>query len=298
MKEKRNLQPVLNALFVFEAAARAGSFTNAARELKMAQPSVSRFIGNLEHHIGCKLFDRRHNRINLTEAGEKLFRATELGLGHIATVFADLSEKNDHPRITISATHGFAHMWILPRLEALKEYLPNCDVQITSSDTASGGGGDQDLEVRFGNGDWPDVVVYPLFAEEVFPICAPDFLKAQGMGETELTPGDLQNVALLVQAKDNSDWLDWTSWFRCHEVEPAGLPGVYPVPSYHFILQAAAEGQGVALAWEHLVEPFRKNGWIVEVPNMRVSTGKGYFLTHARGHPYSGKIKEWVEQVR
>ena len=52
MHTLRQLMPILNALLVFEEAGRQNSFTHAGRKLGMAQPSVSRFIANLESHLG------------------------------------------------------------------------------------------------------------------------------------------------------------------------------------------------------------------------------------------------------
>ena len=71
----RRLMPILNALLVFDEAGRQNSFTHAGRNLGMAQPSVSRFVANLENHLGSALFERQHNRLRLTACGERLHRA-------------------------------------------------------------------------------------------------------------------------------------------------------------------------------------------------------------------------------
>ena len=108
MITKRAIQPVLNALTAFEEAARTSSFTLAARSLGMAQPSVSRFIANLEQQIGVQLFIRQHNRVTLTAQGEQLYEATALGLGHIRSTLEELSAKTASNLVTISCSHGFA----------------------------------------------------------------------------------------------------------------------------------------------------------------------------------------------
>ena len=63
MIASRRIIPLLNSFPAFEEAARAGSFTQAAKNLGMAQPSVSRFISNLEDNLGVALFDRQHNKV-------------------------------------------------------------------------------------------------------------------------------------------------------------------------------------------------------------------------------------------
>ena len=66
--------PSSNALFVFDAAARNGSFTAAAAELNVTQPAVSRMLGQFEDYLGVRLFDRTAGRAALTEEGELLYR--------------------------------------------------------------------------------------------------------------------------------------------------------------------------------------------------------------------------------
>jgi LysR family transcriptional regulator, glycine cleavage system transcriptional activator len=68
MYSLRQLIPVLNALLVFEEAGNENSFTRAEQNLGMSQPSVARFIANLEQHLGTQLFERHHNRLQLTYA--------------------------------------------------------------------------------------------------------------------------------------------------------------------------------------------------------------------------------------
>ena len=65
----------LPQLSVFEAVARLGSFTRAAEELHMAQPTVSVQIKKLTETIGLPLFEQIGKRIHLTEAGRELMDA-------------------------------------------------------------------------------------------------------------------------------------------------------------------------------------------------------------------------------
>ena len=66
--------PSSHALFVFDAAARNGSFTAAAAELNVSQPAVSRMLRQFEEYLGVRLFDRTAGRAVLTEEGELLYR--------------------------------------------------------------------------------------------------------------------------------------------------------------------------------------------------------------------------------
>ncbi len=299
MKAPREIQPVLNALFVFEQAAKAGSFTAAAQQLGMAQPSVSRFVANLEDHLGTPLFDRKHNKVRLTPVGEELKQATGLGFGHIRTVMAQIAAARGRPVVTITCTHGFAHMWVAPRLEALKALLPDCELQTTAVDEALASTGvPNDLEIRFGDGNWEGVTALHLFDEEVFPVCTPGFLQSHGFEPDKVTALDLGHLPLLRQAQGHNEWASWSDWFLAQGGPVPDLSQAQAIPNYHFILQSAMEGKGIALAWAHLEEPFLSNGWLLELPGMRLKTVSGYYLTHRPDHPYADQIKDWISQTR
>ena len=95
MKNSRQLLPVLNALLVFEEAGNKNSFTGAGHVLGMSQPSVSRFISNLEHHLGTTLFERNHNRLKLTADGEQLHHSVVNGLSEIRAACTKVKNKPD-----------------------------------------------------------------------------------------------------------------------------------------------------------------------------------------------------------
>ncbi len=298
MAGQNSIHPILNALYVFEAAARELNFTSAARALGMAQPSVSRFVANLEDHLGLALFHRDHNRITLTDAGSALFAATEHGLGHIQSVIDEFALQGAEKRLVISCTHGFAHMWIVPRIRHLKALLPGWEILLSTSEQPYAGDFDAaDIVIRFGAGDWPEIRKIPLFQEQVFPVCAPDLLYVRDLTPEDVTPDDLLDLPLIVQDHGEHGWLSWSDWFDAFDLSQPDLPDPHPVPSYHFVLQAATQGEGVALVWQHLAEPYLSNGWLLELPDMRVKTQNSYYATYPENHAQADKIEQWVAQI-
>src|ERR1700759_3686977 len=93
MPELRRMLPSSNALFVFEAAARSGSFTAAASELNVTQPAVSRMLGRLEQHLGVRLFDRTAAGAVLTEEGDQLYRRVVDGFRSIETGLREIERR-------------------------------------------------------------------------------------------------------------------------------------------------------------------------------------------------------------
>lgn len=108
---KMSRQFPLNALRVFEAAARHLSFTKAGEELGMTQTAVSYQVKLLEENIGEPLFIRKARQVQLTEAGQKL-------APRVAEAFNSLREAVDNVRdtsdttLTIHSTATFASRWL------------------------------------------------------------------------------------------------------------------------------------------------------------------------------------------
>ena len=90
--------PSGNALFVFEAAARSGSFTAAAAELNVTQPAVSRMLARFEQYLGVRLFDRTAAGATLTEEGDLLFRRVLEGFRSIETGLREIEKRRSGDR--------------------------------------------------------------------------------------------------------------------------------------------------------------------------------------------------------
>lgn len=123
--------PPLQALVVFEAAARLGNFTAAGHELGLSQPAVSQRIQALENVVNASLFERRHRGVQLTEAGNSLYLIVRNSLSEIS----EQLERTRHQRsvLRIDTDMGFASYWLLPRMERLQQLIPGVEVQIATS---------------------------------------------------------------------------------------------------------------------------------------------------------------------
>ncbi|MCP4979302.1 MAG: LysR family transcriptional regulator [Gammaproteobacteria bacterium] len=298
MSTLRRLMPILNALLVFDEAGRQNSFTLAGRNLGMAQPSVSRFIANLENHLGSALFERQHNRLRLTARGERLHRAVASGLEEIRTACAEVESSSEPPLLTIECTHGFAYMWLLPRMQSLMKLLPGWRLRTINTDGGSPISSDEaDLVVRIGDGQWVDRKSLLLFEEEVFPLCAADFMQQHGLMHKQVSPIELIELPLICEDFGDRGWMGWIDWFAHFGVNFEFPDDLRPLYNYALVLQAAMEGRGLALAWEQLAEPHLSNGWLTEVPGLRVKTNLGYYLCFSPTNPIGELLTRWLETM-
>ena len=155
--------PPLNALKAFEAAARHLSFTKAAEELFVTQAAISHQIKTLEEYLGLKLFRRRNRSLSLTEDGQGYYQEIRSIFSAICDATEQLMARNAKGTLTITMPPGFAIQWMVPRLKQFSQLHPEIDVRIKAVDQDEGTLiDDVDLAIYYGDGNWPDLLLYKL----------------------------------------------------------------------------------------------------------------------------------------
>ncbi len=262
--------PSLNALRAFEAAARHLSLTLAGRELHVTQSAVSHQVQNLEDELGVELFRRLPRSLRLTPAGEALAAAAREAFGRIEQAARAVDGRS--ARLCVSVLPSFAARWLLPRLKRFRASWPRLDLRIHASREPCDFAGDGvDVALRYGRGGWRGLRVEKLISEEIFPACSPRLARSLR------SPADLRNHVLLhdeVRAAHGG----WTEWLRA-----AGAPEVdarrgIVFTDAHLMLQAAADGQGVALARSALAAGDLAAGRLVRPFEQAVPARYHYFL--------------------
>ena len=106
------LLPPMGALRPFEAAARLGSMSAAARELGVSQPAVSRMLAHLESFLGQPLFMRTRRGLTLTDAGLTLQRAVDGAFASLSQATDELKAPDRDRTVWLTANSGFAQQWL------------------------------------------------------------------------------------------------------------------------------------------------------------------------------------------
>ena len=240
--------PPLNCLRAFEAAARHLSFKDAARELHVTPAAVGHQIKKLEAHLGVNLFNRFNRGIALTAVGRSMIPELTEGFGLLARASEKARTSGDRTVLTITVAPSFAAKWLIPRLQEFhvgqQEITVRIDTGLREIDMASNG---IDVAIRFGAGRYPGHRVDRLMGEMLIPVCSP---RLEGSQLGLRTPNDLSGITLLHIEGETADmsWADWPVWLKkagCMQVNG----DVGPRFSQSMMaVQAAIEGQGVALA--------------------------------------------------
>lgn len=126
---QRNQLP-LSALRAFEAAARLGSFKQAADDLAVTPTAISHQIRALEEQLGLALFDRQVRKVVLTEAGAQLYPVLRDGFDAFAATLERLLQKRLRAQVSISATNAFTVKWLVPRMASFRAMHPEVDLQL------------------------------------------------------------------------------------------------------------------------------------------------------------------------
>lgn len=152
--------PPLNALRVFDAAARHLSFTRAADELFVTQAAVSHQIKSLEDFLGLKLFRRRNRSLLLTEEGQSYFQDIKEIFSQLTEATRKLQARSAKGALTVSLLPSFAIQWLVPRLSSFNSAYPGIDVRIQAVDRQEDKlADDVDVAIFYGRGNWPGCVL-------------------------------------------------------------------------------------------------------------------------------------------
>jgi len=298
MRALRRLLPSLNHLYVFEAAARLGSFSAAANELGVSQPAVSNRIRHLESELGAVLFYRERRGISLTAQGEAFFRDTSLALSQVLVSVQGLSAPQvDDSSVTLAVSTAFATYYLLPRTRALRLLHPGITLQVQATDAEVDlDGGGFDIAILLGRGPWPGHDVAAVAPERIRPVASPTVVEALGgpLGLSDLAQAPLLHLFEPYEHKRMS----WPSWF-----ELAGSPvRELPPPTlafndYQVILQAAMTGEGIALGWTHIVDDLVQQGLLAWASDIMVETDHPFCIVQSKDRlptPSTQLVTEWL----
>jgi LysR family glycine cleavage system transcriptional activator len=283
----------LAALRAFEAAARHVSYSRAAEELNLTHGAISFQMRALKAELGVDLFKRSGRRMVLTEEGQRLFAYVREAFDGLERGMADVRAARRGQLLTVSVHPGLASYWLIPRLGDFQRRHPEIDVSLLPNITLTDFSRDDvDMALRYGPGTWPGVTAVKLMDEEIFPVCSPHF----NSGALPRQPRDLASLPLLRDARQ--PWSDWFRSIGLDLAEPSRGP-LYTEPS--LILQAAAAGQGIALARGALAKPALEAGTLVRLFSRSARTSFSYYIVYppaSAAVPRVAAFRDWlVEQT-
>jgi len=298
MPRKHRMLPTLDFLKGFEAAARHLSFTKAASELFVTQSAVSRQIQSLEEQLGVVLFQRRPKDLVLTEAGETLYRTASEVLRQVREAMERLDAASRSEVLTVTCTVAFASLWLIPRLTAFRQERPRADVRIAADNNLLDLDRQRmDVAIRFCTPKLAPDHATRLFGEEIFPVCAPALLRDRSRPLKR--PEDLRHHVLLHLEDPGGPqpWANWITWLEPLPGLEVEASGALRFNQFDQMIQAAVEGQGIALGRSPLVQRLIKQGKLVAPFRRRTVSPRAYYVFASRDaaeRPEVGDFVSWL----
>lgn len=285
--------PAFSGLVAFYAAVRHGTLTNAAQELNVSQPAISRRIAALEADLGCNLFDRSRKPVQLTQQGRDLAHSLRTSFGQIETVVDRLRRGSGRTVVTVSAPSGFVGYWLIPQLGELEAAFPELTIRIMSQeygDPERSG----DVAVRFGR-PVANVGEVRILGEDVFPVASPLYLQRVGMAAKAVR---FEDLTLLTMETARQHWHDWPSWFEAVGQDMPARARQLDFNSYAMLVNAALAGQGVCLCWSGLLTDFLDSGAMMRLGQHQAHSDRGYYLATRDGLAARAEARgvcDWIE---
>ena len=295
----RNALPALDLLVGFEAAARHLSFTKAGEELFLTQSAVSRQIKELEDQLGVELFQRRHRALALTDAGKSYYASAAQVLTTMRAATDRLRTQAGKKGLSVTTTHSFAALWLIPRLAGFTRSRPGVDVRIMADTRVQDLDRDGlDLAIRHGPASLAGSNAVRLMGERVFPVCSPRLLKDKSRPLRE--PQDLRYHCLL-QYDDpevRHPWLHWKTWLEVERIADLRPAATLSFSGYEQIIPAAIAGHGVALGRSPLVKDLLASGELVAPFKSSADPARAYFAMLSKGAEGRPDVADFVAWLR
>ncbi|GAD21696.1 transcriptional regulator GcvA [Acidovorax sp. MR-S7] len=273
----------LNALRAFEAAARQQGFSAAAAELNVTPAAVGQLVRSLETWLGAPVFVRGgagHARLVPTEAAQRALPDIRTGLERLSLGLERLKEASHGGVLTVTVSPAFAAKWLLPRIDRFQAAWPDTDVRLDTTlkllDFAAQG---IDVGVRYGAGRWPGLVALQFMQEEIYPVCSADLLRRRRLRR----PAELVSQTLIhdLSVDSSQGFASWDAWFEKAGVAGAGTRRGLRINNSAAVLQAAIDGQGVALARSVMARDDVAAGRLVRLfPAIEFRSALAYYIVY------------------
>lgn len=298
MPVHRRVLPPLNALRAFEAAARLGSFKDAAAELGVTHGAISRHVRLLEDWLGPPaLFRRLNRRVALTPTGAALLAETGPALDRLSAATERHQARGGKAPpavLRVNALATFSLRWLLPRLAQFRDRHPEIEVRLsTSNEPVDALSEPYDLVIRGGPDTFYGFTCHPFLAERRLPVCSSTLLERLPLNAV----ADLRSHTLIHASTLPRVWPDWLAAAGAPDLEPAAA---LTFDHFYLTLQAALDGLGVAMGPTALVTDDLAAGRLVApFPGVTLPT-RGYhaYLPDARAGDLSAlSFCRWLEEA-
>lgn len=281
--------PPLNPLRAFEATARRGSVSAAARELNVTHGAISHQIKTLEESLNTALFERGGKRLTLTAQGALLLPTVSQAFENIAAAAALMARPATSGRLNIACVAGLLSFWIIPKLHSFTEQFPDITISvIATNDPAVLQNPNIDIGIFYGDGNLNNLWSSLWREIQLFPVASPTLLNNRPLR----TIRDLADHVIL----HGDMGREWATWLQAADANSL-------IRKQHFLndarlsTEAAQHGQGVALGDPITAGRLIAKGELIVPFDLSVPAGQAFYVAcrpEMRSAPIVDVFIDWL----
>ncbi|MBY5416427.1 LysR family transcriptional regulator [Rhizobium leguminosarum] len=289
------VRPSLNDLAAFAAVASHQSFRRAADIMGVSRSALSHAIIGLEAKLDVRLLNRTTRSVSLTQAGARLLARLDPVLQELDQALDTLSEERGTPSGTlrVNANKSGARILLADVVPRFLDLYPDVELDLVSEgrlvDIVEQG---FDAGIRLLETVPKDMVAVKFGGDVRFiAVAAPSYLEGKA---TPHTPDDLYAHCCIRQRLPSGKRYRWEFSKRGAEVA-IDVPGNLTLDDNDLLVQAAADGRGIAYVPEYFAQPFLGSGQLVTVLDDWCPPAPGLALYYPRNRHLSSPLRAFID---
>lgn len=280
------------AMKVFVKVAETGSFADAARQLNMSPPAVTRAVASLEEAIGARLFLRTTRSVKLTQSGAPYFEDCRRILADIAEAEAAAAGAHASPKGTLTVTSPvlFGQMYVMPILTAFLDAHPAVtgralflDRMVNLIDEGV------DVAIRIGHLTDSDFRAVRVGSVRRVVCASPSYLEKHG---APAQPSDLTRHTIIAPTGAWSS-LDWS--FGPDQKSVVTVSPRLFCNTNEAAMSAAVKGWGLTRLLSYQIGPAVQDGRLRTVLSAYEEPSLPIHIVHGEGSHVSAKVRAFVD---
>ncbi len=278
--------PPLNPLKAFEATARCGSVSAAAKELQVTHGAISHQLRILEENLGVLLFTRKGNRIELTTQGAYLLPSVSQAFIDIASATAQLQRPATSGLLKVGCVPALLSLWLIPRMHLFTEQYPDVTLSLSATHILEE---DMDVALLYGGSDWGDNWSRLWSHLSLFPVVSPTLINAMPLRSIK----DIGKYNVL--HSDNGQ--EWGIWLDEAVIDAGVFKRNYYMNDARMALEAALNSQGMALGDTMTVKDLVRDGKLVIPFDVLVPSKNSFHIVCRTERRSTALVKSFIDWI-
>lgn len=284
---------ILTCMRTYAAVVIAGSFTQAAERMGISRALTSKYVGQLEEHLGVRLLNRTTRKLNLTEVGQAYYHRCRQLIDDFDELEAAVRQQQESPQgeLRITAPTTFGESYLTPLIAEYLKQQPGVSIELVLADRFVNIVDEGfDLAVRIGSLDDSSLIARRLAPMGVSVCASPLYLKAAGL---PLHPRDLQqhNCVIDTNIKDPEQWV-FMERERLYRIR---VKGHFRVNSAQAVREMLLTGAGIALCPRYVIEEDLRAGRLALLLREYQATEYSLYAVYPHGRHLAAKVRTFVD---